>query len=366
MAIKDPNIAAGFAALASALIPNSQGLIEADLARYKRDGLIADTNRTNVDATRLAADRARLQAEADRTNGYIAADKNIAAILADPGFNPADPAWRAKLAAASAGVEGGLSEAAPGMTGAATFINPNFAGSPDAFANILMGTGVVDDYGKTQPGFTADLTAQGQRNDATIAGDAAANAADNTRALDVARIQAQAEMDRLKYATTTPVTPGAAGSATAGAGKVATPLTIKPGDSAKFAEAIAGQIEQLYPGAVVDPALLQQLTSEATTLFQTNRNADAAIAEVLSGLTATTQDESWWPTGDTTRVQRGSAQPAVAAPPAGPSGAPAAPTAPASSASAAPITATDANGRKIMFDPATNQWVPLGPVRAQP
>lgn len=351
--IRDQNIAAGFNVLAQALMPNAQGLIEADLARYKRDGLIADTNRTNVDATRLAADRERLLTEARRTQGFIDADRNLAAVLADPGFNPADPAWRARLAAAAVTTQDGLSKGPAGVTGMSTFIQPDFAGSPDAFANILMGTGVVPNYANTQPGFQANE-----------AGEMARNAADNTRALDVARIQAQGEMDRLAYATTTPLAPGAKG---AGGGST-TPLTVQPGTAEKMAEILAGRIEQLYPGAIVDPAQMQQMVTDASTLFQQTRNADAAIAQVLSGLTTTTQDESWLPTGDTTRGQYVSP---MGAAPAAPAAAPSA-TVPPATATGAPavtapppqaITAVDAQGRRIMFDPASNQWVPVGPVR---
>lgn len=370
MAIRDPNIAAGFQALAAALFPDSQGLIEADLARHKRDNIIADTNRTNVDATRLAADRARLQAEADRTRNYIAADQSIAAILADPAFDPASPAWRAKLAAAAAGAEGGLSGAMPGLTGAATFVNPGFAGSADAFANILMGTGVVDDYAKTQPGVVADIAAENKRNDATIAGTLAANTADNARALEVAKMQAQSQldqntadnaraleiakmqaeaaMDRLKYSTTTPAAPGAIGAPTGSL------PTVDLKDTTDFAGAIAGRLAEKYPEADLSPEMLGQLTSDAIKLFQMNRNADAAVAEVLSGVTENVHD-TWWPLDRTVTIVR---KPAAASAEAAPAAAPRA---------AAPITATDAKGRKVMLvDPVNNVWVPLGPVRGQP
>lgn len=330
--VQDPSIAAGFQTLADILVPNSQGLIDADLARHKRDNTVADTQRTYADAARIDADRIRLATEAARTQGYMSADADLEAILSDPAFDPTSPLWRGKIAAAAVRAENGLKDGPAGVTGFTSYVQPNFV-PEDQFSNILSGTGVVTDFANTPTG-------QGR----ALANDAALNDADNAAAL------VRDQNDPTKVPSITP--------------KIA-------GD---FDKLLADRLVQMYGEDAVagmDPALTAAIRSEAVNNYLQTPNADAAIAEVLTGLQA----------ANGTIVRPAPATPAGAAAPAAadqgswfsglmqglmgaPAAAPAANPATAPAQAAPPLTATNPHtGQKIFLNEATGQWEPLGPVK---
>ncbi len=443
--IQDPNIAKGFQALMSVFAPNSSSLIDADMKRREGARIDADTNRIGVDATRLAADRARLEAEAARTSGFSAADAAMADILSDPAFDPADPAWRRRLAGAAAGTENGMADGPGGITGFSSYVDPYFAGDEQGFSNILTGTGVVPDYANTPSGqrvteggldrrnaadnqtSAANNAATNQTSVANNASDNAAawerhvneydfrdqwanadrasawamNAADNETTRGVNRADNEAAWNRNEANNQSAAMLNADDNASAAAlntddnaaawarneadnaamaarlkangGRTGPPIRVTPETIADFAELLTGRIDALFPGAeALDPALEQGIMTDALAAYQRTGNADAAIAEVLSGLTATTTDESYLPTGDTTRISRmpppaaaapSAAPPAAAAGVLPPAAAPAA-AAPAAAPAAPPRTATNPKtGQKVYFDEATGAWKPLGPVK---
>jgi hypothetical protein len=146
-------IAQGFQALAQALAPDYNGMIQADLARYRRDNIAADTRyrdaltgRTSTETERLAADLAAIEAaRAALASGQL--DNNsLAAIF---GSAIGDPQ---------------ALEAMPGfVTGARSSMDPSFVADP-FFSHVLAGTG-VQTFGDTPLGY-----GQGLDSAETIAG----------------------------------------------------------------------------------------------------------------------------------------------------------------------------------------------------
>lgn len=154
-------IAQGFAALAQALAPNYQGMIEADLARYRRDNIAADTGYRNALTGKTTAETSGITAD-------NAAEAAMRVALQSGQFDPAT------LGAVFAGVgtdPQGMA-AMPGfVTGYRTTMDPSFVASP-TFSSVLAGTG-VQPYQNT-PGGVADalgnaVTLQGMQNENAVA-----------------------------------------------------------------------------------------------------------------------------------------------------------------------------------------------------
>lgn len=349
--ISDPGIARGFDILARALIPSVNDIIAADQARLKSQEIVANTGRLNADAARIAADRDRLAAQAAQLNAYRQAASDLAAVLTNEGVNVSDPQTRARLAAMAVQMQDGLEKAPSALTGLGTFIDPNFAGSDDAFANILLGTGVVGDYAKTRPGFDA-----AERNDLAEA------MIEQDRARDVARMEAdarmqsaraQAELDakaraevqRLQNEGRLSETRLKAELAAQGAPSGGpAPLTITPAIRDRLQEQLEGALEQAFPDASADPALMNELLADLTQRYSQTRNAELALQQVLSGL-GTVDGGGWFARDRIMRItpSEATAPAADAAPETAPGG-------------SQPIVKYDRLGRKAVFDPATGRW----------
>lgn len=361
--IKDPNIASGFAALANILAPNASGMIEADLSRVKRDGMLADTRRTGADQARIEAVTRGTDATTATTTRENQAAADLAAILADPAFDPATPEGRRRISAAAVQARDGLAKGAAGVTGYSSYIDPNFAGDADAFSSILMGTGIVPNFANTPRGFEddqsrlrADATAKNavtlqtneddnitsQANNAATNATSVANNANTAQTSEANAAAAQvAAMERLEYSTLTPKAPGA--------GVTPTPLTLNVEDGAKLNEAVGLQLESLFDGAAIEPGAVAQIQTRAAQLYQTTRNAQAAITQAIGEAnlaSVTTGGDDYIPFNESTNVRSGVAD--VLAPP----GAPA----------AAPVTGTDKAGRAIVWDAQAGAWKYPGPV----
>lgn len=364
-------IADAFQSLSSILMPNTAGLIEADLAQAKKGNLVADTNRINVDAGRLAADRDRLKAETAMTDQERLAAANLAQILATGDLT--DPAVRAAAAAATAMMENGLANGPAGLTGLSTYANPDFVPDNESFSRVILGTGVVDDFGKTPTGFYDSET-----------NDLVANDADN-RSLELRN-----DADNATTIKTTEMELAAPG------GKDRNPVDVTPKGAQELADLLASNISAEFGVDVenIDPKLLRRLTAQVADGYQAKENAAAAIADVLSGLEmvdgqlrvkgekGNEEQASGWGQGDWLNALLAGVMPSLAPtmlPSLGTSGAAAtaqpsasapAPSASASTPAPAPagtpiIKRNPQTGQMVMLDPATNTWKPVGPVRSQ-
>lgn len=350
--IQDPAMARGFSILADAFAPNAEREINADLARHRRDGMVAQRQ---LDEQKLSQAR-DLQANQVMLQSILAGDPDMA-----------DPAVRADLMSTLAGVDGGLQYGPKFATGAATFMQPQFADEAD-LSNILLGTGVVGSYAQTPAGTKAGFAADLERQAAADAGAFARTEATNSNAvtreqmtIDAAnarhadslanaltqeQLRQDGSMARAIYQAENPTATG---------GK--TPLDVSPADSEKLWEQIDARLVAEYPDAtVIDPEVRAAIMPRVAQLYQQTRNAEAAIQQALGeiGLEQYGQDDSWWPTGDTQhlRVRKAAAAPAAAEKP----GAGVAPSA-APGAFQEGQTATGPNGEKIVF--RGGQWVPL-------
>lgn len=152
--VRDPGTAKLFGVLGDIFTPNPQPMIEADLAAKRRDLILSQTEGQNLSNTQ-------------RQKYMTATEKAQALIAANPDL--ARPENRAQLAAATLGMEGGLQHSPAYNAGVSTFVQPNFANEKD-LSTILLGSGVIKDYGSTpdgqQRGFADAQTRQQMVNDA--------------------------------------------------------------------------------------------------------------------------------------------------------------------------------------------------------
>lgn len=315
--IKDPRIANGFSILSRVLgAPNAQAAIEADLNARRRDLLMAQT-------------------ASERTDDLVKRNQ-----LANTGIFQADiarmpdlsqtPAGIAQIFSSVPGMGADYMRAAPGFVSGvrASGADPNFINSDD-FGKILLGTGVVNDYGQTP---------QGQ-------------AIDNQNAMDLKALENQGRMDLQNDDQLFKIeNPNAA------LGGAAKPTSYDPKEIGAIWEQVAGQLESM--GVTADGTTRNAIMPGVVERMRTNGgNIDAAIADVMSQFDTQAVDENgWWPGGGRTRLVPKQV-------PAGlPADKPAAPGAAPSPAAAGTIqegqTATNPQtGEKIVYK--GGQWVSL-------
>jgi hypothetical protein len=96
------------------------------------------------------------------------------------------------------------------------------------------------------------------------------------RALQVQGMRNQGDMDELRFKAANP--------AAASAGS---PVAVSPGTSDKLYEMILQQLAGQFPDANLenlDPAAVNALRSRAAQNYQVSKNAEAAVADALSGV----------------------------------------------------------------------------------
>jgi len=264
--INNAGLAQGFGVLADAIAgPGPQALINADLARRK--GVLTD------------AQTASERVEAAQMQQAVDARAGLMDLMADPSVY-SDPAARAQIGAFMAGLgEDGLEHGPGFMTGAATFANPNAFG--DDLSNVLIGTGVVDQWGHTPTGHGAGL-----RNDRRL------EMMDQRGQTERTVLDNEAEMDRQNAQN-------AFDAANPGVGKSFTPPLVDQNDVLAIWEDMAAIIDQQFPGAAVDPDTQQALTSRATEIYQHTKNHQLAVTQALDefDLMLDGQQDAWGPFG---------------------------------------------------------------------
>jgi len=362
----------GFQALAQIFAPNAGGMIEADLARGKRALMEAQSGQANAvagdyraragsgmydqQANLYGAQAGQANAVADTTRNADGREQqthdNLMGLAgALTGIDPATPEGRKALIGAlgSAGID--LND--PGtVAGYSTLINPQFE-TPDNMAQVFLGTGVVDNYGQTQPGQAqaeADAqTRQGMVNDQSMANSELASITE----LEKQRISDEAAGGRQTSVNETELLKQQFLKENPNAGRKAAPPIVSAGVVKALTGTIGDRLAAEFKGAEVPPELLQSLVTEAAAEFQRTRNAASAVENVLAaaGLQSNQFENRIWP-GPSQRVERGL--------PGGgllpqPGAAPQAAT--GGTGAAAEPTATDANGNKVAW--RNGQWVPM-------
>lgn len=253
MTISNPGVGRLFDSIGSILAgPNPQALMQADYLKTQRDNVMSDTA---INTQKLATLK--------REEGAMS---SLATLLGDPTL-ASTPEGRASLMSILSQVPDGLKSGPGFATGAASFVDPNFVQSEGDFSRILAGTGVQPDWGKTPTGYAAGL-------DNNLDVQTLRNAGD----LAVAGVKAN--------------TPGAG----------LKPLTISPAMSQKFADMMTETLTGRYGAGGVgamDPQFMDDLTARAAEIFQTNRNADAAIRQAMDEAKLRVEDQNgWWPGGE--------------------------------------------------------------------
>ena len=256
--IQNPGVGKAFSILADAFAPKPESIIAADLNAKRRDLILAQTQGQNL--------------ENQQEQGYMDASTRVQDMLrANP--NLSDQAERAKLIAEIAGVRDGYKLAPAFAAGASTYVNPNFVNQSD-LSTILLGTGVVPNYGNTPAGQGVDNAAAMDRQTSV-----------NNTALERQRLSDAAEMERLQYQTAHPK-PATSGSLAE--------LTPKEAEALYAAanERLTGDGAK-YEGYAIDPELQQALRLRLAENYQQSKNAEAAVAAALAGVPLTPTNQQW-------------------------------------------------------------------------
>jgi hypothetical protein len=161
--------------------------------------------------------------------------------------------------------------------GTSGFIQPDML-PQDQMSTAMQATGVVPNFQNTPEGQARSLDAATQR------------------ALQVQGMRNQGDMDELRFKAANP--------AAASAGS---PVAVSPGTSDKLYEMILQQLAGQFPDANLenlDPAAVNALRSRAAQNYQVSKNAEAAVADALSGvpLEPYTYD-TWKPFDEETRLR---------------------------------------------------------------
>jgi len=349
--IQDPRTQNVFGMLARALVPDAGAAIKADQARLDSNYRIAQTND-------VYAQTALRQQELEQEQSFAAAQSALADFLAS-GADFSDPNARAQFMASVARTKDYMKNGPGFAAGATTYVQPGFANDND-FSRIMLGTGVVGDWGGTPTGFAAKEAGLDRRNDADNETLRFNNAADNTRALesvdktiagafsramlgnanrtDMNNADNAAEMDRLKYRTEHPTAPASAG------GQGRAPLTVTPQGQAKLNEMLAAALASQYPDASVDPGVVDALSAKVAENYQRTRNAQQAVLDTINGAGLETRTEDGW-FSDSTAVGLPKSPDAMTSGPAQPF------------PDLGVIFVNPQTGEKITRDPQTGGWV---------
>lgn len=262
--IRDPGMRQGFSILADVFgAPNAQNMIQADLARHKRDDLAAQTA--------LRQQELQMQREA-HANQVL-----LQSILAgNPDF--ADPATRADFMSAIAGAPGGMQHGPRFATGSATFIDPQFADDSD-FSRILTGTGVAG-YGQTPDGVAAGHERALQQQQMQNAG-----------AMDRQLVQGETQLLRQQMQNETALEREAMRAERGGGG---TPMKVSPQDAQRAWETIEEQLLTAHGAREVDPAARSAIMSRFAEEYQRTRNFELAAQSALEGLPLERENNGWF------------------------------------------------------------------------
>lgn len=354
--VQDPGLRQGFSALADAFYPDPSKVVNATLTAARREQAYADRDKTLYETDIL---RRQEKALSD-LQGLMSADPNFAG----------DPHKRAQAAALSLGVKDGFQYGPRGLTGATVYANPNAFG-PD-LSNVLVGQG-IQTWGGTPMGHAQGLANASGMNDA-----------DNARALEVARINAENDLaqQRLRNEAALSVAgirkDGTVDAATIRAnaqGGGRAPLAVTPKLNQQAWELVGPRVRQLVaengedPNEIeVDETLKSTILNKVGEEYQRTRNIEAAIQAVL-GTTSVKRgivpgsEGAWWNPFGSNGTPQAQLDPRAAAVEAGLGGQPTAPAAPTPQAQAQSIieegrTATNRQtGQKIRFQ--NGQWVPI-------
>ena len=230
MTFSNPGVGKLFQGLGDVLAgPDPNTLIQADMNRVRRDGMLVDNSLT---AAKLGVIQRQERAMTD-----------LAAVLGDPTLTQT-PEGRANLMSILSQTDGGLQYGPGFATGAASFTDPNFVESDSDFSRILAGTGV---QGWTQ-------TPEGQNRD--LANKLAITNLDNQNDMAMAL-------------------------AGVGSGGSKTPLDVGPTDVTNLMGQLEDAIYAQFPGAEIDPQTLQAMVARAGQVYQTTRNASTAVRQAI-------------------------------------------------------------------------------------
>lgn len=306
--VRDPGMAKGFGILANILgQQDATGAIKADLYKGQRDEMRAATalkQQELVDMRNAEAYRAMLSE-----------------VLTDPNWMNT-PEGRANATSMLPYMEDGMQHGPGFLTGTSVFTQPDHL-APGPLSNVLIGTGVVDDWGKTPVGHQYET--------------------DVRAATDLA---------------------------TGGGSR--TPLDVGPNDVGALQAMLTHRLQAQNPeGLPIDPAFLAEIMPVITRAYQQSRDAELAVSQALEGVEMERYQDTgvpFWPFDNQDPVLRrkaGSPAPAPAQPPAAgaPAGAGGAP-APASAGALPPpesrpegLRARTHDGREVVW--TNGQWMPV-------
>jgi hypothetical protein len=284
-AIQNPQIAAGFSSLAQALGGgggNASSVIEADMER-RRGGLIdAQTATQGAHAQYYGAQTLETQTDTRQTQMNIDGVEALAALLAGGAVSTADLAAAAARGAIDPNVLAGL----------ATFANPNFAGSPEALATILNGTG-VQNFENTEVGQRRSLDNSILLNDADNLTSVTNNQLDNVTSVannDADNLTSVANNDADNLTSIANNDADNVAAATAAALVAARPVPpASVGTNNSMLTLLVQSLEGMSaPGTEIDPATLQAIRPLLQEEYTNNGgNAFAAVQAILGGIPQT-------------------------------------------------------------------------------
>lgn len=349
--VNNNGIQQGFANLAQILAPNANNVIQADLARGRRDLMDAQ----GAAATRNAATAAG-KLDLLRTQDGRAAEIHQNAMALGEALKGLDLATQGGVAGLIGALVGaGADINDPGAAaGYSVMLDPN-ARNQNELANIFLGTGVVDNFGQTQPGQAqAEAASQAEAvavQELTNQGDLDVQHAANQGDLDVAHANsvtdlAQTEMgnqgalalqESVNAANMGLLDRKIEAGINVAPGSKPKVYTMAPLDAQRAQEGVAAAIQQAT-GVKPDGGTVQTIMAAASEIYSGTGNWPAALQQAMSAYDFQTSGLGW-----------ADGAPAVSA-------VPRAPAAPAGGiASQATRSATGPGGKKIYL--VGNQWV---------
>ncbi|MEM0949531.1 MAG: hypothetical protein AAGK37_19185 [Pseudomonadota bacterium] len=366
-------IANGFQSLAQALVPNTNAMIQADLALgrrslmeaqgeaaraqallsqaraetepARREALLAQAAQANANAELLGAQTEGVNLDNLDTTRRQAAEDQLADLMAGGDFS--QQSTRGAAAGQGVYLEGGLPANIGPIAGASAYVQPGML-PPGALADAFVGTGAVENYGQTGAGVAAN---------------------DDQRLAEIITQADQAiRMHELGVGS---------GSGRAPQGSVP---RMTSGDLERLDEIVVQRLSGphgAFPGVELAPGIVGAVSERAAQIYMAQSRPDmaSAVAQAIREQNLTQQGGGWF--SDPTVQSGAPAQPAPQAQPTQPTqpAQPASPGAPTSADAMLPglqpgqtvqlndgsVFGRDGQGYPIML--VDGRWVPVsGPM----